>query len=116
MTRPGLSHVVAEKLARVSGVVYELEADVDFLRARLPIAHLDELTRWPQLTSLQLATAFEPFALDQPEPFQGPVDSARAEPAGKPGVPPTAYTPRDNPYTQEASTQALQFKAAHPTF
>src|SRR5262245_23342786 len=100
---------VARKLEGVAGYVWVLDTAHDFLRVSLPIAQLQRVLGWHELTSLQMEVGHEGLTV-----YADPAGTAPAR--AKPGAPPTPFTPRDNPYTGEAATQALQFKTAHPTY
>jgi hypothetical protein len=55
MTRPGQASEVGQKLRQALGILLTLDADTDFINTRVPTALLDDLTRWPELTALQIS-------------------------------------------------------------
>jgi subtilisin family serine protease len=113
-TQVGRSAEVARKLASMSGEVPILETDIDYVQAQIPIARLKEVLQWPDIAAAEVAIGHDDSRLlgyvrDLPS-------TSLPNLAVKPGLPPTSYTPRDNPYTAESVTEALQFKTEHPTF
>jgi hypothetical protein len=119
VTLPGRAREVADKLTRLSGEKPTVDDELDFIRARVPIARVDDITRWPELAAVQVMVGNDSVLLSN-RSESDELRDGRDEPTPKlparPGIPPTPYTPRDNPYTQESATESLQFKTAHPTY
>jgi hypothetical protein len=116
MGAPGNLALVLDKLKGISADIGEAEADVGFIRAKVRIERLQEVLDWSEISAVEIDTREEVgllgdfgslYTSPSAEPIQGP---------SKPGVPPSAATPANNPYTGESATEAFQFKAAFPRF
>jgi subtilisin family serine protease len=111
--KEGQTEKVCQKLRAIFGEVLMQDAEIGFIRARISIARGIDVMAWPEITVAQIDTGDEAalFAVDGRSETDG-MDSI----AKRPGIPPSAYTARDNPYTAESTTQSLQFKTDHPTY
>lgn len=114
VTEPGRSADVIRKLKAISVDIGASQEDIDIVRAKVPIARLQEVLGWPELTAVETDTREGVDLLSDFElPFSG-LSTPSFE--TKPGVPPSASTPENNPYTGSFATEASQFKAAFPNY
>lgn len=112
--KEGQAVEVCRKLGAISGEVLMQDTEIGFIRARIPIARVLEVMAWQEITVAQIDTGDESARLFAVDGRVGTDDTEST--SNKPGIPPSAYTARDNPYTAESTTQSLQFKTAHPTY
>jgi hypothetical protein len=117
VTESGRSGSVANKLKAMSAEIGSREDDIDFIRARVPIARLEEILRWPELTAVEIDNYEDVNLLGNFDPpnWLGP-GAPSVDPGSKPGAPPTADTPENNPYTGGFATESSQFKARFPKY
>lgn len=115
VTQPGRSEEVAAKLTALDSQIVMREAEIDFLYVVMPIASIASVMGWSELTGFQLWTSGSNASTlrNLDASAAEPVRLAASAPSGRP---PTARTPRDNPYTAGRATQALPFKTKHPTY
>src|SRR5262249_50638454 len=122
VAKPGKLSQLRSKLEHGSSDVFSVQEAGDYLRAKSPISDLQRVLSLPEVAAAQIELSIAsslldgPHAQDDPLPqlfsvgsVDGQADVSKST-QNKPGTPPTAYTPRDNPYTAESETQSLQFK------
>jgi subtilisin family serine protease len=96
---------VAGAVAAAGGSVRVQDNDVDYIRAIVPIGKVESLAANVNVQALDID---EVIPLDDPRP-DGAVPPT-------PQTPPSAGTPRNNPYMPIGDTGAAQFTAANPTW
>jgi hypothetical protein len=96
---------VAGAVAAAGGSVRVQDNDVDYIRAIVPIGNVESLAANANIQTLDLD---EVIPLDDPRP-DGTVPPT-------PQTPPSAGTPRNNPYMPIADTGAAQFTVANPAW
>lgn len=105
-SRRGGNRTVLDGLSALGGVtVGKRDDDISYLRVTVPTGKAEGAAR---VTGVQAVDVDEVIPLDDPVPA-GAVNAT-------PQTPPSASTPRDNPYMPIGDTGAAAFLAAHPTF
>ncbi len=92
-------------LQALGAVVQTSDTDVSYIRAKVPTSKVEAAGN---LAGVVAADLDEVIPLDKPEPAGTQVPT--------PQTPPSAATPRDNPYMPIRETGAAAFTAAHPTW
>ncbi len=101
----GAAKQVVSGLQGLGGTVFYRDDSLGYIRAVVAVDTVDAVARLAGVEALDID---EVIALDDPRP-EG------AQPAA-PQSPPSASTPRNNPYMPIGDTGAAQFTAAHPTW
>lgn len=122
-TAPERTAAVATALAKLGAQVVGRRDVIGYLYAMVPLDSLQSVLAIKGLEAVQLAANPVRARMD-PEPSSSPAASVRDPSALGPtaagprfrGAPPSAALAADNPYTDESATQALGFKARHPTY
>jgi subtilase family protein/pre-peptidase len=104
---PGQGNVVADGIRALGGTVEYREDSVNYLRASVPAGKADAASALAGVKGFELDKVI-------------PVPDVRPDPEAIapliPGAPPSAATPRANPYMPTQDTGAAQFVDAHPTW
>ena len=103
--RPGANKTVVTGVTALGGTVQRRDDAVSYLRVSVPIKQAEAASR---VSGVQAVDVDEVIPLDDPLP-EGAVNPT-------PQTPPSAATPRANPYMPIADTGAAQFMDAHPTW
>lgn len=100
---PGKLASAASQLRALGGVVLKSDGDVDYLKVEMPTGKAEQAG---QLSSVEAVDVDGLVPIDDPQPegAQLPI----------PQTPPSASTPRINPYMPTGDTQAAQFALANP--
>ncbi|MEU4295294.1 S8 family serine peptidase [Kribbella sp. NPDC026596] len=95
----------ADQLRALGGVVLKSDAAVDYLKVEMPIGKAEQAAKASAVEAVDVDGLFK---MDDPQPdgTQLPI----------PQTPPSATTPRVNPYLPTGDTQAAQFALANPTW
>lgn len=104
-TTDGATASVSSGLANLGGSIGFSETEMGYVRASVPI---DKAEQAAGLSGVQAVEVGEIIPLDDPSP------SGSVTPT--PQTPPSASTPRNNPYMPIGDTGAAQFTADHPTW
>jgi len=102
---PGQNSTVISGLQALGATVSKADSDISYIRATVPTGKVEAAAN---LAGIVAADLDEVIDLDQPEP--------EGTQAPTPQTPPSASTPRDNPYMPVGETGAAAFTAAHPTW
>ena len=102
---PGQNNSVVSGLKSLGAVISKADGDVSYIRALVPIGKVETAANLPNIVAADLD---EVIALDDPSPAGSQLPT--------PQTPPSAATPRDNPYMPIRDTGAAAFTAAHPTW
>src|ERR1700754_2953854 len=103
--KPGMNPLMAREVTSLGAVVRFREDAVDYLRAIVPIARVDEVAR---------LSSIDAIAIDG-LPFYSTSQNIPVSPWRK-RPPPDATTPAENPFLPTADIGAPQFIREHPTF
>ena len=103
--RPGATTQAVSGISRLGGRIDYRDDGLGYIRASVPVGQVKAVAA---LGSVQLVEVDEPVPLPDPRP-EGIAPLV-------PQVPPSAATPRNNPYLPIGETGAAQFTAAHPTW
>jgi hypothetical protein len=116
---PGKHGLLANKIASLGGRVRFRADEVGYLRARIPIDHVEAIARSSEVQTINIdgGVIYE-TTIDNDEPDHESMIRAQAEPlrAEDRISPPDRNTPAENPYLPTREIGAPQFMAAHPTF
>lgn len=104
-SRPGANRAVVEGLTALGATVRRRDDDVSYLRVDVPVGTAPEAAR---VGGVQAVDVDEVIPLDDPRP--------EGATGVRPQTPPSATTPRDNPYMPIGETGAAAFLDAHPTY
>jgi len=107
---PGTNEAVARSITDLGGIVRYRADDVDYLRVKVPIRRVTQITRLAdiQVISLDGSTAYSTSSF-RAAVNTGGVPQATVEPPGP-------NTSAENPYLPTRDIGAPQFVAKHPTF
>ena len=97
------SSAAADQLRALGGVVLKSDAAVDYLKVEMPTGKAEQAAK---LSAVEAVDVDGLIPMDDPQPqgAQLPI----------PQTPPSASTPRINPYLPTGDTQAAQFALANP--
>lgn len=105
-SRRGANRTVLDGLQALGGVTLgKRDDDISYLRVTVPVGKAERAAR---------VTGVQAVDVDEVIPLDDPVPAGAANPT--PQAPPSASTPRDNPYMPIGETGAAAFLDAHPTF
>lgn len=105
-SRRGANRTVLDGLAALGGVaVGKRDDDISYLRVTVPVGKADQAAR---------VAGVQAVDVDEVIPIDDPVPDRAVDPS--PQTPPSATTPRDNPYMPIGETGAAAFLDANPTF
>lgn len=105
-SRRGANRTVLDGLAALGGVaVGKRDDDISYLRVTVPVGKADQAAR---------VAGVQAVDVDEVIPIDDPVPDGAVNPT--PQTPPSATTPRDNPYMPIGETGAAAFLDANPTF
>ncbi|MBV9821297.1 MAG: serine protease, partial [Actinobacteria bacterium] len=102
----GQNSTVLSGLQALGAVIGKADSDISYIRAVVPIGKAEAAAN---LSGIEAAD------LDEVVPLDDPTEPAGTQ-APSPQTPPSASTPRDNPYMPVGETGAAAFTAAHPTY
>lgn len=103
--KPGANKTVASGIAGLGGTVRFQDNDISYIRAIVPIAKASAAAN---LSGIEAVDVDEVLPLDDPRP-EGTVPVT-------PQTPPSASTPRNNPYMPIGDIGAAQFMDANPSW
>ena len=107
--KPGANSTVATGIAGLGGKILYRDDQLDYIRATVPSGKAEAAA------SLKGVQALDVDAII-PLPDPRPGDDTDGATLPTPQTPPSAATPRNNPYMPIGDTGAAQFTAAHPTW
>ena len=96
-------------LAGLGGKVQYREDDIDYIRATVPADKVEAAAALKGVQALEVDAVI-------PLPDPRPDDGTDGQVVPTPQTPPSAATPRNNPYMPIGDTGAAAFLAAHPTW
>jgi hypothetical protein len=105
----GSNSTVASGITGLGGKVLYREDQIDYIRASVPSGKVNAAAALKGVQALQLDAV-----LPMPDPRPG--DGTDGATVPTPQTPPSAATPRNNPYLPIGDTGAAAFTAAHPTW
>jgi hypothetical protein len=121
-TRPGATAAVADQILGLGGTMLARFDDVGYLRARLPLARLHDVLRWPDVVAVSVDAGGGVYAVDQATDLAlGNRLSALAAqvdhppPVSQPPLPDDSREPY-NPLVPIADIGVKRLRDAHPTF
>jgi len=106
-SQPGANRKVVSGIQGLGGTVRYRDDDVSYIRAIVPIDHVEAAAR---LNGVQSVDLNEVIPLEDPRPDPDGVVGVIPQPPPGPG------TPNNNPYMPIGDTGASQFMAANPTW
>jgi subtilisin family serine protease len=109
---PGRADELSGELERLGGQVRKTDTTVDYVRVSMPLGSVERASKLGDVSAMDVSATL-PLPDPRPGPNGRPVDGA-VEP--NPQTPPSARTPRVNPYMPTRDTGAAQFTSAHPSW
>ncbi|OLR90071.1 S8 family serine peptidase [Actinokineospora bangkokensis] len=104
-TSEGDAAAKVDELSKAGAKVEYRKDDIGYVRAEVPTDQVKKIAKLPGVSALDL---------DENVPLPDPSPEGMADPT--PQAPPTASTPRVNPYMPTGDTNAAQFVNDHPTW
>ncbi len=105
----GANRTVVTGLAGLGGKVQYREDDIDYIRATVPADKVEAAAALKGVQALEVDAVI-------PLPDPRPDDGTNGQVVPTPQTPPSAATPRNNPYMPIGDTGAAAFLDAHPTW
>jgi dipeptidyl aminopeptidase/acylaminoacyl peptidase len=116
----GAAGEVAGLIHSMGGEVMREEHDIDYVRALVPLPHVQDLADDPRIVAMDLASPSDAGIVydTDVDAIRAPTDTryTREHRGPTDPPPPGPHTPIDNPYMPIRDMQATHFRAEHPTF